>query len=76
MTVTGEMVQDKRGERWREAQTREWPGLHDMHNKNQGWGVERRKEEWKGRQKEEDPWGQLFESLLVQGCSANGTGRA
>ena len=47
-----------------------------MHNKNQGWGVERRKEKWKGWQKEEDPWGQLFESLLVQGCSANGTGRA
>lgn len=37
-----------------------------MHNQNQGWGVERRKEEQKGGQKEEDPWGQLFESLLVQ----------
>ena len=49
-----------------------------MHNKNQGWGggaVERQKEECKGRQEEEDPWGQLSESLLVQGCSANGIGR-
>ena len=40
-----------------------------------GGAVERQKEECKGRQKEEDPWGQLSESLLVQGCSANGIGR-